>query len=86
MYAQVCTHLDLEFIIGMLGINPVVDHWKASKRVMQYLQRIKYYILTYWKSNQLEIIGYSDSDFAGCQDNKKSTSGYFFLLVGDVIF
>lgn len=26
MYAQVCTHLDLEFIIGMLGINPVVDH------------------------------------------------------------
>ena len=28
----------------------------------------------------LEIIGYSDSDFAGCRDSMKSTSCYIYLL------
>ncbi|XP_017973542.1 PREDICTED: uncharacterized protein LOC108661411 [Theobroma cacao] len=28
----------------------------------------------------LEIVDYTDSDFAGCQDDMKSTSGYIFML------
>ena len=52
---------------------------------MRYLQRTKYYMLTYRKSDQLEIIGYSDSDFARCRDSMKSTSGYIYLLAGGVI-
>ena len=89
MYAQVCTRPDLAFIVGMLGrymSNPGVDHWKAAKRVMRYLQRTKEYMLTYQRSDILEIIGYSDSDFAGCLDSKRSTSGYVFLLAGGAIF
>ena len=42
-------------------------------------------MLTYRRSDQLEIIGYTDSDFAGCQDSMKSTSGYIFLLAGGAI-
>ena len=34
----------------------------------------------YRRSNHLEVIGYSNSDFAGCIDSKKSTFGYLFLL------
>lgn len=68
MYAQVCTHPDITFIFRMLDKylnNTVMDHWKAAKRVMLYLQRIKdYMILT--GINQLEIIVYSDSYFARC--------------------
>ena len=37
-------------------------------------------MLTYRKSDQIEIIGYTDSDFAGCQDSMKSTLGYIYLL------
>ena len=73
MYAQVCTRLDIAYIVGMLGrylSNPGIDHWKAAKRVMRYLQRTKHFALTYRLSDQLEIVGYSDSDFAGCQDSK----------------
>ena len=83
MYAQVCTHLDIMYIVGMLGrylSNPRMDHWKAAKRVMRYLHRIKDYVLTYRKSDQLEIIGYSDFDFIGRQDSRKSISGYICLL------
>ena len=88
MYAQVCTHPDIAYIVGMLGrylSNSGMDHWKATKRVMRHLQRTKHYMLTYKKSDQLEIIGYSDSDFARCQDSRRSTSGYIFLLAGGAI-
>jgi len=36
-------------------------------------------------SDQLEIIGYSDSDFVGCQDSLRSTSGYIFMLAGGTV-
>ena len=88
MYAQVCTYPDIAFIVGMLErylSNPGMDHWKAAKRVMRYLQRTKDYMLTYKRSDHLEIIGYSDSDFAGCQDSRKSTSGYIYLLAEGAI-
>ncbi|KAL0833912.1 hypothetical protein Bca101_085801 [Brassica carinata] len=62
-----------------------MDHWKATKRVMRYLQRTKDRMLTYQRSDNMEIIGYSDSDFAGCQDSRKSTLGYVFLLAGGAI-
>ncbi|RVW38606.1 Retrovirus-related Pol polyprotein from transposon TNT 1-94 [Vitis vinifera] len=57
MYAQVCTRLDIAYIVGMLG---------------RYL------------SNP-EIVGYSDSDFAGCLDSRRSTSGYIFMLAGRAV-
>lgn len=42
MYAQVCTHLNMAFIIGMLDrylSNSGMDIWKAAKRVIQCPQR-----------------------------------------------
>ena len=88
MYAQVCTRPDIAFIVGVLGRylnNPGMQHWKAAKRVMRYLKRTKDYMLTYRRSDILEIIGFSDSDFAGCQDSRRSTSGYIFMLAGGAI-
>ncbi|RVW43382.1 Retrovirus-related Pol polyprotein from transposon TNT 1-94 [Vitis vinifera] len=88
MYAQVCTRPDIAYIVGMLGrylSNPGMDHWKKAKRVMRYLQRTKDYMLTYRRSSHLEIVGYSDSDFAGCLDSRRSTSGYVFMLAGGAV-
>jgi hypothetical protein len=43
-------------------------------------------MLKYKKSDApLEIVGYSDSDFAGCLDTEKSTSGYIFTLANRAI-
>ena len=59
MYAQVCTCLDIAYVTVMLGrylSNPGLDHWKAAKQVLQYLQRTKDYMLMYQKLEQLEII------------------------------
>ena len=50
MYAQVCTRPDIAFAVGVLGryqSNPGIDHWRAAKKVMRYLQSIEDYMLMY---------------------------------------
>ena len=42
-------------------------------------------MLTYRKIDYLEVIGYSDVNLGECLDSRKSTTGYIFLLAGDVI-
>jgi hypothetical protein len=42
-------------------------------------------MLTYKRTDNLEVIGYSDSDFAGCVDSEKSTSGYVLTLANGAI-
>ena len=37
-------------------------------------------MLIYKRSSHLEVIGYSDSDYVGCVDTRKSTFGYLFIL------
>uniref|UniRef100_A0A2N9GUX4 Retrovirus-related Pol polyprotein from transposon TNT 1-94 n=1 Tax=Fagus sylvatica TaxID=28930 RepID=A0A2N9GUX4_FAGSY len=88
MYAQVCTRPDIAFAVGMLGryqSDPGLDHWRAAKKVMRYLQGTKDYMLMYRQTDNLEVIGYSDSDFAGCIDSRKSTSGYIFLMASGAV-
>nr|KYP54359.1 Retrovirus-related Pol polyprotein from transposon TNT 1-94 [Cajanus cajan] len=83
MYAQVCTRPNIAFVVRVLGrcqSNPGVDHWKAAKKVMRYLQGTKDFMPIYRRTNSLEVIGYSDSDFASIIDTRKSTSGYVFML------
>ena len=88
MYAQTCTRPDINFAIGMLGqyqSNPGMDHWKVTKKVLRYLKGTKDYMLTYKRSNHLEVIGYSDLNYADCADSRKSTFDYMFLLAGGAI-
>ena len=70
---------------GRYQSNPGLDHWKAAKKVLRYLQGTKEYMLTYRRFDHLELIGYSDSDYAGCVDTRKSTCGYLYFLSGGAI-
>ncbi|RVW93405.1 Retrovirus-related Pol polyprotein from transposon TNT 1-94 [Vitis vinifera] len=88
MYAQTCTRPDISFVVGMLRryqSDPRFEHWKAAKKVMRYLQGTKDYMLTYKRSEQLEIVGYSDSDYGGCLDSLNSTSRFVFMLANGTI-
>ena len=88
MYAQVCTRLDIIYVVGILGryqSNLRVDHWKAAKKVMRYLHGTKHFMLTYRQTRYLEVTGYSDSYFISCMDSRKSTSGYVFMLASGAV-
>ena len=39
----------------------------------------------YRKTNNLDLIGYSDLDFAGCVDSHKLTFGYIFIMASKAI-
>ena len=88
MYAQVCTRLDIAYAVGVLGryqSNPGMDQWRAAKKVMRYLQGTKDYMLMYRQTNNLDLVGYFDVDFAGCVDSHKSTSGYIFIMASGAV-
>ena len=88
MHAQVCTCPDIAFAIIVLGrfqSDPGMDYWRAANKVLRYLQRTKDVMLTYRRSDLLEVVGYADADYAGCADDLKSTSGFVFMLARGAI-
>ncbi|KAJ4865181.1 reverse transcriptase (RNA-dependent DNA polymerase) domain-containing protein [Trichoderma breve] len=62
--------------------NPNQQHMDATLHVMAYLAETLDSGLFYPRGTNVNIVGYSDADFAGCQDTRRSTSGYIFLLGG----
>ena len=52
---------------------------------MRYLQGTKDYMLTYKRSEQLKVVGYLDSDYGGCLNSLKSTSGFVCILANGAI-
>jgi hypothetical protein len=69
MYAQVCTHPYLAFVTGMVDNyqkNLGISHCNKIKKSLIYIQGTKDLMLMYERLDNLEIVGYSDSDYARC--------------------
>uniref|UniRef100_A0A803R4Z6 Reverse transcriptase Ty1/copia-type domain-containing protein n=1 Tax=Cannabis sativa TaxID=3483 RepID=A0A803R4Z6_CANSA len=89
MYLMVCTRPDLAFAISTLSkymANPGKIHWLAMKWVFRYLVGTPKVGLIYKQQKfSTNIEGYSDADYAGDRDSRKSTSSYMFLLGGNCV-
>jgi hypothetical protein len=55
--------------------NPKKVHLRAMKRIMGYLVYTPKFGLWYSKGSTFDLIGYSNTDYAGCKIDRKSTSG-----------
>ena len=42
-------------------------------------------MLTYWCTDTFEVVGFSDSNYSGCVDDKKSPYGYIFMMAEGAI-
>ena len=42
-------------------------------------------MLTDQRTNILDVVGFCDANFTGCIDDKKSITGYIFMMVGGVV-
>jgi len=79
---------DIAFAVSRLSKyleNPLQSHWVAVKRVFRYLAGTRTHAIHYDGSRGIEVEGYSDSDYAGCIETRKSTSGYIFLIAGGAV-
>jgi hypothetical protein len=55
--------------------DPKECHLVAIKRILRYLVVMPCFGIWYPKGSTFDLIGYSDSDYAGCKVDRKSTSG-----------
>jgi hypothetical protein len=60
--------------------SPKESHLEATKRILRYLKHTQNVGLWYLKGAKLELVGYSDSDYAGCKVERRSTLGTCQLL------
>ena len=87
MYAMIATRPDIAFAVGVVSrymSNPGKKHWEAVKGIMRYLKATKSLRICY-ESQDLSVRGYTDSDYAGDLDKRRSTSGYVFMLAGGAV-
>ena len=88
MYAMIATRPDIAFAVGVVSrymSNPGKKHWQAVKGILRYIKATKNMRVCYNGSQELSVKGYTDSDYAGDLDNRRSTSGYVFTLAGGVV-
>ena len=86
MYLAVCTRPDISQAVGMLArymAAPTDEHWSILKGVFQYVNQSKNLALVYGPKGGLET--YSDSDFAGDVDTRRSTAGMAMKNKGALI-
>ena len=87
MYAMLCTRPDICYTVGVVSryqSNPGPAHWITVKHILKYLRRTKDYMLVY-SGSDLNLLGYTDSDFQADKDSRKSTSGSVFTLNGGAV-
>ena len=66
--------------------SPRESHLTATKRILRYLKSTPNVGLWYPKGSNFELIGYSDSDYAGCKVDRRSTSGTCQFLGRSLVF
>ena len=87
MYAMLFTRPDLSHAIGILSRyqkNPGEEHWKQINHVLRYVKGTLEYSLCF-NGHNLQLQGYTDADWQGDLDDRKSTSSYIFTLAGGAI-
>ena len=63
--------------------KPSRIHWEAAKQALRFLAGTKDIGLVFGtKPPEARLIGYTDSNFATDEDNRRSTSGFLFKLNG----
>lgn len=86
LFAANVTRFDIAFGVNVLSRylqNPGLQHWKAAKRILRYLKETETEGITYSKQmGSKRPVSYSDADFAGDEDERRSTSGYIIILQG----
>nr|ABW74566.1 integrase [Boechera divaricarpa] len=60
--------------------GPTKQHFGAAKRLLRYIARTAEYGLWYCSVSKFKLVGFTDSDWAGCVQDRKSTSGHVFNL------
>jgi hypothetical protein len=90
MYAMLGSRPDIAFSVTALSqhsTTPSDDHWDALMRVFRYLHKTKDAQLVFRGSSKHSpcLFGYSDADWAGDINDRRSVGAYVFVLADGAI-
>ncbi|KAB2631211.1 hypothetical protein D8674_008730 [Pyrus ussuriensis x Pyrus communis] len=79
---------DISFTVNKLSQfmhSPSETHWQALKRLLRYLKGTISFGLHLCRRPSHRLYAFSDADWAGDRDDRKSTTGYVVYLGGNLI-
>jgi len=82
------TRPDIAFAVNKVSQfmqDPRDSHWFAVKRILCYLKSTIDHTFCIHKNSSRQLTAHSDSDWAGCPDDRRSTSGYCVLLGKNIL-
>ena len=88
LYLSTITRPDIAFAAGVLAryiSKWSTEHYKAAKHLLRYLRGTSDLCLSYdHDAGKRTLLGYADADWGGCQDTRRSTTGYLFKTFGGI--
>jgi hypothetical protein len=67
---QLCRHFN----------EPQKHHWRAALQVLAYLKGTQNHGVVFSKEKEAILTGWTDADWAGDKEDRKSTGGYLFKM------
>uniref|UniRef100_A0A2N9IQ88 Glycosyl hydrolase family 32 C-terminal domain-containing protein n=1 Tax=Fagus sylvatica TaxID=28930 RepID=A0A2N9IQ88_FAGSY len=65
--------------------NPTTLHWQSVKRLLRYLKQTIHFGLHIQPSSTTDLQGFTDADWAGDRDDRRSTGGYCIFLGSNLV-
>lgn len=88
MYLSVGTRPDISYAVGVVSRyldHPSSAHVNAVKRIFKYIKGTTEMGILYKNEDNFNFVGYSDADYAGDSESRRSTSGYMFHIGSGII-
>jgi hypothetical protein len=64
---------------------PTENHFRALKHILRYVKGTVLHGLQLHRNPYRDLLAYSDADWAGCPDTRRSTTGYLTFLGHNLI-
>lgn len=82
------TRLDISFLVNKICQflhAPTTVHLTAAKRVLRYVKGTTNLSLQIVCSPSMLVSGFSDANWAGCVDDRRSTGGFAVFLGSNLV-
>lgn len=88
MYLSIATRPDITFAVNQASRyleKPTTTHWRAVKRILKYLKGTINHGLRFKCDQKKQLLAYSDADYAGDLETRRSTTGYVLSFAGGTV-
>ena len=87
LYLAINTRPDISYAVGVLARHSVTPSFKACQAILRVLSYVKHtaHIGIQYTDRKLNLHAFSDADWAGDLDSRRSTTGYVVFAAGGPI-